>query len=235
MPGARGPVPVVNRDLPAEILALLAEKETITTDDAFPEASNVEVKSAIDRLKSRDMIEYETKDTEIVLLTAESEKICEEGSHEYKVWDAVRKKGKIAIKDLPKEVGPDSAKIGSGNAFKNKWIKKDGEFLVLVEKEVEDAPRLFLQEVRRTKSTPNAKILAELKKRKLVTTSKQYSYVIRKGPKYAKEMKIEATDLTVEHLTNNAWETEEFKPYNFKALGVVDNSGALHPLNKVRE
>ena len=100
MPGARGPVPI-NRDLPTEILTLLSEKDSIATDDVFPNISQPEVKSAVDRLASRDMVEYDTKEKEVVLLTEESERICEEGSHEYKVWDAVRRKGKISIKELP--------------------------------------------------------------------------------------------------------------------------------------
>jgi len=35
-------------------------------------------------------------------------------------------------------------------------------------------------------------------------------------------------------LANGSWQTANFKPYNFKALGAGQNSGALHPLNKVR-
>jgi phenylalanyl-tRNA synthetase alpha chain len=100
MPGARGPVPV-NRDLPSEILTLLAEKDGFATEDAFPNIPRPEVKAAVDRLASRDMVEYDTKEKEVVLLTEESERICDEGSHEYKVWDAVRRKGKISIKELP--------------------------------------------------------------------------------------------------------------------------------------
>jgi len=91
----------VNRDIPAEMLTLLSEKDTFSSSDAFPDVPNSETKSAIDRLASRDMIEYDTKEKEIVLLTPESEQICAEGSHEYKVWDAVRRKGRIAIKELP--------------------------------------------------------------------------------------------------------------------------------------
>lgn len=131
-------------------------------------------------------------------------------------------------------MGPDSAKIGAGAAFKNKWIKKDGDSLVLVEKEVTDNAREFLQKVKDTRRLPDPKALAELKKRKLVTSGKEFDYVVRKGPKYAKELKIESTDLTAEMLANDAWEKEEFKPYNFKALGSIDTIGALHPLNKVR-
>jgi phenylalanyl-tRNA synthetase alpha chain len=100
MPGARGPVPV-HRDLPTEILTLLSQKDSFATNDAFPNVPQVEVKAAIDRLGSRDMVEYDTQEKEIVLLTEESERICEEGSHEYKVWDAVRRKGKLSIKELP--------------------------------------------------------------------------------------------------------------------------------------
>jgi len=36
-----------------------------------------------------------------VLLTAEGKMICDEGSHEFKVWDAVRRRGKLGIKELP--------------------------------------------------------------------------------------------------------------------------------------
>jgi phenylalanyl-tRNA synthetase alpha chain len=45
----------------------------------------------------------------------------------------------------------------------------------------------------------------------------------------------QATDLTVEMLASGAWATASFKPYNFKALGADQGSGALHPLYKVRE
>ena len=73
-----------------------------------------------------------------------------------------------------------------------------------------------------------------MKKRKLVTSGKEISYTIRKGPKYAKDIPSEATDLTAEMLANGSWQSTNFKPYNFKALGSVQNAGALHPLNKVR-
>ncbi len=36
------------------------------------------------------------------------------------------------------------------------------------------------------------------------------------------------------NLDSGAWKTAAFKPYNFKSLGVDQNAGSLHPLNKVR-
>ena len=35
--------------------------------------------------------------------------------------------------------------------------------------------------------------------------------------------------------SSGAWRTASFKPYNFNAMGVPPNAGALHPLMKMRE
>jgi phenylalanyl-tRNA synthetase alpha chain len=239
MPGQRGPVPVPlatrDRDLTQEILDHLEAQSPFRTEEIFPDVSQVEIKAALDRLASRNMVEYETRETEVVLLSDEGTQIVKEGSHEYKVWDAVRQNGKVKVKDMPNIVGAASAKVGQGNAFKNKWIKKDGEDLVLVAKEVQDGTRELLQRVQDTKTVKEGgKVLAELKKKQLVKTTKVFSYTVSKGPKYAKEMPVEVTDLTVEMLADGSWETANFKPYNFNALGADQNAGALHPLNKVK-
>jgi phenylalanyl-tRNA synthetase alpha chain len=100
---ARGPVPVPSqaaRDLPHEVLRLLDDKGDFSTNDAFPEVPHRDIKSALDRLASRSMVVYDTKDTEVLLLTKEAEDICDKGSHEYRVWDAVRQRGKVPIKQL---------------------------------------------------------------------------------------------------------------------------------------
>lgn len=81
----------------------------------------------------------------------------------------------------------------------------------------------------------DAKALADYKKRKLVQTTKIIHYSVKKGPKYAKEMPVEVTDLTPEMLDSGSWKTANWKPYNFSALGAPQGAGALHPLNKVRE
>jgi phenylalanyl-tRNA synthetase alpha chain len=100
--------------------------------------------------------------------------------------------------------------------------------------EVKDSARETLQSIQKTQSLSDQKLLADLKKRKLVTTGKDIAYTVRKGPKYAKELTLEATDLTADMLASGAWESTNFKPYNFKALGAAQDHGALHPLNKVR-
>lgn len=137
--------------------------------------------------------------------------------------------------DEQNEVGADSAKVGQGNAFKAKWIKKDGDVLVSLVDSPKDTTREMLSSIADSKSLSDAKLLTDLKKRKLVTVSKVLSYVVHKGPKYAKEMPVEHTDLTADMLDKDAWKSLSFKPYNFAALGAQQNAGALHPLMKVRE
>lgn len=106
MPGQRGPVPVPLQDGQTDVTKLildtLATKDStpVLTSAEFPSIARNEIKAALDRLASRYMVEYMAKDTEIVLLTQEGQEICDEGSHEWKVWRAVKDKGKIEIKDL---------------------------------------------------------------------------------------------------------------------------------------
>ena len=105
MTGTRGPVPVVveaqGRNLTQDILDLLDTKETLKSNEDFPSVPQRDIKAALDRLASRSMIEYKTLDKEEVNLTPESEGIVVNGSHEFKVWKAVKEAGKIAIKDVP--------------------------------------------------------------------------------------------------------------------------------------
>lgn len=132
-------------------------------------------------------------------------------------------------------VGTDSAKVGQGNAFKLKWIKKDGDVLVSLVDSPQDGTRQALEGVRESKTLADGKQLADFRKRKLVVTSKVIHYLVQKGAKYAKVMPVEVTDLTPEMLESGSWKTANFKPYNFASLGGVQGAGALHPLNKVRE
>ena len=91
-----------------------------------------------------------------------------------------------------------------------------------------------LETIRQTRTHPDAKTLADLKKRKLIRMQKVISFKVAKGDKFALEIPDEATDLTADMLASGAWKAATFKPYNFKALGAAQPAGALHPLNKVR-
>lgn len=99
---------------------------------------------------------------------------------------------------------------------------------------IKDTTREQLRTIQETKTFPDAKILTDLKKRKLVKMQKVIHFRIQKGDKFALEITKEETDLTAEMLHSGTWKTATFKPYNFKALGADQRAGALHPLNKVR-
>ena len=75
----------------------------------------------------------------------------------------------------------------------------------------------------------------DLKKRRLIKMQKRIFYRIGKGPKFALTVEKEETDLTAEMLKSESWQTAKFKRYNFKALGMDQHAGSLHPLNKVRQ
>lgn len=79
------------------------------------------------------MITYITQETVSHVLTPEGAQIALQGSHEARVWAAVPVKGQgtpITPKQLEQQVGSETAKIGQGRAFKNKWIGKEGDGLV---------------------------------------------------------------------------------------------------------
>jgi phenylalanyl-tRNA synthetase alpha chain len=129
------------------------------------------------------MITYEQKASEKAILEAEGSQIAESGSHEYLVWQAVKAEGKVSMKDLPKIVGP-AAKFGQGNALKNKWIKKEGDSLLPAKDDVQDTTKAALETIRETGSIPDAKLLADFKKKKLVKMTKSFSYTVNKASKW---------------------------------------------------
>lgn len=104
MVGTRGPVPVPleskQQDVTQEILDLLDTKQPLQTSEDFPSIPQAQIKAALDRLASRSMVAYEAQDSDQAHLTPESEAIVAEGSHEWKVWKAVKEAGKIPVKDL---------------------------------------------------------------------------------------------------------------------------------------
>ena len=79
------------------------------------------------------MISYTTHETVSHVLTPEGAQIAVQGSHEARVWQALPHKGEgspMTPKQLEERVGAETAKIGQGRAFKNKWIGKEGDGLV---------------------------------------------------------------------------------------------------------
>ncbi|KAI9656446.1 MAG: Phenylalanyl-tRNA synthetase, beta subunit, cytoplasmic [Trizodia sp. TS-e1964] len=224
-------------DLTSEILAAVSsQEEPIFSKQAFPLASFHALKASLDRLASREMIVYETIEQEEVVLTEEGHGIVSKGSHEAKVFDAVRQAmDGLRISDLPDIVGKESAKVGQGKAFKEGWIKKTKDGLLLPNVEsITDSSRDQLRIILQDHTHADPGVIADLRKRKLASLLKVIAFKISKGPKFALQLVKEETDLTADMLASGSWKDHTFKNYNFNSLGTSTPSGALHPLNKVR-
>ena len=90
-------------DLTSQVLGALSHSNgPILSAEAFASTPSVIVKSALDRLGSREMVIYKTIDREEAILTPEAEGIAADGSHEAKVFEAVRQAVEgLRITDLP--------------------------------------------------------------------------------------------------------------------------------------
>ena len=222
--------------LPQILSKLNATDGPLLTSEAFPGLPFITVKSAVDRLRSRGFINAEQLDRIQLDLTGEGQKIVDGGSHGARVFELVKQLGAVKIKELPEMVGDkDVAKFGQGDAFKNKWIKKDGENLIPLTDNIDDKLQKQMQEIRDTGKLGDAAAAKDFKKRGYVADKKVLDFRISKGGNFATEFVKEETDLTAEMLANGSWKSVTFKPYNFNAKGAQTPSGALHPLNKVRQ
>jgi phenylalanyl-tRNA synthetase alpha chain len=116
-------------DLTSEILHALSQNDPILSSEAFPSQKSTDVKSALDRLGSRSMIIYETNDREEPVLEAEGQEIAANGSHEARVFEALRQAmDGLTIQELEAVIGDKSVvKVSQGKAFKSKWIAKGKE------------------------------------------------------------------------------------------------------------
>ncbi|KAM5384129.1 hypothetical protein ACJA88_003284 [Fusarium oxysporum] len=165
-------------DLTSQILQALSEKSPLLSSEAFPAIAFQDIKAALDRLASRSMITYETIDKEEAILEPEAEQIAEHGSHEARVFEALRNAVEgLSIQDLEKAIGDKTVtKVGQGKAFKEKWIKKsaDGK-LVATAESIEDVTQAQLQKIKETR-THEPKILTDLRKRKLIKMQKTANF-----------------------------------------------------------
>jgi phenylalanyl-tRNA synthetase alpha chain len=226
-------------DLQLTILKTLGEKGSIPDSTVeFPNESSQQIQAALNSLLARAMITYKTTEFEVYSLTEEAKDIVTNGSHEYRLLNEVLKSLEgLKISDVDSVLGKNG-KVAQGRAFKNGWISKDGDKLIAkveTASSVEDTTADQLKEIVKTGTLSNKKDLADLKKRKLVIPTKIFKFSVEKGAEFALEIKQLETDITTEMLLSGAWKSASFKPYNFNSEGDLPSSGALHPLNKVRE
>ncbi|ODV95443.1 hypothetical protein PACTADRAFT_50163 [Pachysolen tannophilus NRRL Y-2460] len=227
-------------NLQLNILKTLDQKNGVieSTLEAFPNVDSLTVKSALDSLLAKNMVKYEKIERESWDLTDESKDIVENGSYEYRLLELVTKNLEgLRISEVSQKLGKNGS-IAQGKAMKNKWLSKKDDLLLsnFQNNELpEDVTRLQLEKILKNHTLDDKKELNELKKRKLITLNKILSFKVTKGEEFALEIESYETDITSDMIVNNTWRNAKFKPYNFQSEGLYPPSGALHPLNKVRE
>jgi len=123
-------------DLLSDILQALSTADHILSSEALPSYKSADIKGALDSLASRFMVTYDTIDREEAILEPEAEGIAEHGSHEARVFEALRQAlDGLTIPELDAAVGDKTvSKLGQGKAFRSKWIAKgkDGKLVATV-------------------------------------------------------------------------------------------------------
>ncbi|XP_061604385.1 phenylalanine--tRNA ligase alpha subunit isoform X1 [Phyllopteryx taeniolatus] len=169
-------------------------------------------------------------------LTEEGKEIAEQGSQEARVFNSVPLEG-LTQSDLMKL---SFGKIGFSKAMSNKWIRLDkghegGPRIFRTVENIEDQVRAKLLLVQKgISSNLEEKEKNELKKRKLLAEVTVKSYWITKGNSFSTTVTKQETELTPEMIATGSWKENNFKLYNFDAMGVAPDCGHLHPLMKVR-
>lgn len=226
-------------DLSLKLLQAVETHNGISNTLDLAEFKDVEASSlqaSLTSLWAKEMINFTKIETDVWVLTKEAEDFLVLGSHEMRLLDEVLKAvDGLKIADVDAKLG-QVGKLGQGKAFKNGWIAKDGDKLkaTVLEAPV-DAVVEQLKTIKKSGSLLDKKELNELKKRKLISVTKIVGYKVEKAAKFALTITNYETDITSEMVTSGSWKDASFKPYNFNSEGVFPNSGALHPLMKVRE
>uniref|UniRef100_A0A7I4YCQ6 phenylalanine--tRNA ligase n=1 Tax=Haemonchus contortus TaxID=6289 RepID=A0A7I4YCQ6_HAECO len=168
-----------------------------------------------------------------VKLTSEGSEMATNGSAEYRVFQQIGADGALQADIMKLPFG----KVGVNKALASGWITidKSGGTVRLLRKcdDVVDTVRAQLDALSLGKEV-DAKAVAELKKRKLVSEVLTKYLIVRKGPNFTTNISKPEVDLTPEMIATGSWKSKTFKQYNFDALGVQPPCGHLHPLMKVR-
>ncbi|XP_065069824.1 phenylalanine--tRNA ligase alpha subunit-like [Rhopilema esculentum] len=186
-----------------------------------------------------NVINVEQKQHESLVLTKEGQLLATNGSYEAIFYGLVPDEGLLQAEMKKLSLGENS-KIGFSKAMSEGWIKIDkqapgGARIFKKVDGIQDHVKENLQCIHNGDLTkiPESK-MNELKKRKLVSKDVIKSFIVTKGSEFSLNTSKLETDLTPEMISSGSWKTKKFKDYNFDALGIMPNSGNLHPLMKVR-
>lgn len=222
-------------DVEAGLLAHLNSNAEIADSRSFAASLGVTHKELEDVIKSLSafrIVESADISKETWVLTDEAKGYAARGSPEWHVFAAVPPEG--ASKAALKEKLGNVYTIGEKTAARNKWIRFEKD---LVRRNVVPTKDELQEQLKMLENGEVIadKVIADLKRRKLVTKEKTIWYSLKKGPEFVAKRKTLATDVTREHLKSGDWKDLEFKDYNYGAHGQPIAVGYVQPLLEVRE
>jgi len=229
-------------DVEPRLLQALHDGGAIADSGAWAAAVGADHAAVVGTIKSllgAEMVTAADIDHFRYALTEEAAGYVADGATpEAAVFAAVAPGEGTPLSALKAAVPGEAGDVGFKQAMQQRWLGMDkaggGEPRVVRKvAAIDDAVLSQLRAIAAGGQPAKAEAEA-LKKRKLVRPEAWKTYALGKGPKFALRRVRQATDLTQEMLAKGTWRTEEFKAYNFDALGVPPAGGALHPLLKAR-
>jgi hypothetical protein len=229
-------------DVEQRLLQALHDGGAIADSGAWAAAAGADHAAVVGTIKSllaAEMVTAADIDHFRYALTEEAAGYVAAGATpEAAVFNAVPAGDGLPLSALKAAVPGEAGDVGFKQAMQQRWLgmDKSGGGEPRVVRKVAAIDDAVLSQLRTIAAGGEpAKAEAEaLKKRKLVRPEAWKTYALGRGPKFALQRTRQATDLTQEMLAKGTWRTEEFKAYNFDALGVPPAGGALHPLLKAR-
>ena len=220
--------------LEKRLLSKLASGDEIADSSAEAESLGVAhqvLLGVVQSLWADEYVSMEAKSRSSYFPTKEGESILEKGSPEFLVYELVKKGEGLSMAEIEAVVGKDVAKLGTGAAMREKWVKKDGaKVVVAMDNITEDATKVLLASLENL--SPEAEKI--LSRRKLINKKTTKFFTLKKGPSFSTERRKKVGDLTVEALKDGSWKTADFKAYNFSSMGRDAGGGFVQPLLKVR-
>ncbi|KIY98410.1 phenylalanyl-tRNA synthetase alphachain [Monoraphidium neglectum] len=227
-------------DIEGPLLQQLDRDGAIADSGDFAAANGWEhnaVVGVIKSLEAAEMVVTQDISHSKHVVRPDAEAYATAGSPEAQVFAAVPPEG-VTLAALKAALPGDVADLGFRQAMQQKWVatdKSSGEPRVVRKVEsIVDTVQQQLQTLLSGGDLPAADLEALTKKRKMLQLNSWKTFSLSKGPKFALQRKRQATELTAEMIAKGTWRDQEFKDYNFNALGLPPNGGALHPLLKVR-
>ncbi|CAF0827023.1 unnamed protein product [Didymodactylos carnosus] len=213
--------PLTSSDLQEDILSDLKYSDELNTW-TYATKNNLDHQLVIGCIRSiqsiGDIITVEQQTSKFVAPTDEGKLIIENGSYEYRLYQAVPDTGieHEALMQLP------NAAIGFNKAMSNKWFKLDKSIVRKNKTDVTDEVQSLLKSIQSMELKDNQKEISDLKKRKLVEDIVINYLIVKKGPGFTTTVTKGEADLTADMIqkftempTNNYVESSF---WNFDAL-----------------